>query len=112
MIATERAITQSAYALKVISRMAIQARTRLAGRVLTALGLVLVAAGFLAAFSVIGVVLFCAGVIAAAQGIFLLRVRSSTALVRGLLETIGIVIALAMLGGLLWWSGATVIGGE
>jgi len=92
--------------------MAIQARTRLAGWALAALGLVLVASGFLAAFSVIGAVLFYTGVIAAALGIFLLRVRSSTALVRGLLETIGVLIALAMLGGLFWWSVATVIGDD
>ena len=92
--------------------MTTQADTRLAGWALTTLGLVLVATSFAAAFSVIGVVLFSAGVIAAPLGIFLLRVRSSAALVRGLLETIGILIALAMLGGLLWWLGATVIGGE
>jgi len=85
---------------------------RPAGWVLTVLGLTLVAASFVAAFSVIGVILFSVGVIAVPLGIFLLRVRPSTSLVRGLLEAIGIVIALAMLGGLLWWSGATVIGGE
>ena len=92
--------------------MAIQTRTTLAGWALTTLGLALVGIGLLAAFSVIGAVLFSAGLIAAPLGIFLLRVRSSTALVRGLLETIGILIALTMLGGLLWWSGATIIGGE
>ena len=85
---------------------------RPAGWVLIVLGLALVAASFAAAFSIVGVILFSAGAIAALLGIFLLRVRSSTALVRGLLETIGIVIALAMVGGLLWWLGATVIGGE
>ena len=92
--------------------MTIQADTKLAGWALTTLGLVLVGIGLLAAFSVIGAVLFSAGLIAAPLGIFLLRLRSSAALVRGLLETIGILIALAMLGGLLWWLGATVIGGE
>jgi len=92
--------------------MTIQADTRLAGWVLTALGLFLVAAGFLAASSGIGAVLLYAGAIAAPLGVFLLRVRSSNALVRGLIETVGIVIALAMLGGLSWWLGATVIGGE
>lgn len=85
---------------------------RPAGWALTALGVVLVVAGFLAAFSVIGAVLFYAGVIAAAVGIFLLRVRSSRALVRGLLEAIAILIALTVLGGLLWWLGAAVTGGE
>lgn len=85
---------------------------RLVGWALTTLSLVLVATSFAAAFSVIGAVLFSAGLIAAPLGIFLLRVRSSAALVRGLLETIGILIALAMLGGLLWWLGATVIGGD
>ncbi len=85
---------------------------RLVGWVLIVLGLTLVATSFAAAFSVIGVILFSAGVIAAPPGIFLLRVRPSTSLLGALIETIGIVIALAMLGGLLWWSGATVIGGE
>ncbi len=85
---------------------------RSAGWALTALGLVLVATGFLAAFSVIGAVLFCAGAIAAPLGIFLLRVGPATSLLGALIETIGIVIALAMLSGLLWWLGATVIGGE
>ena len=85
---------------------------RPAGWALVVFGLALVVASFAAAFSVIGAILFFAGVITTPLGIFLLRVRPSTSLVRGLLETIGIVIALAMLGGLLWWSGATVIGGE
>ncbi len=85
---------------------------RPAGWVLIVLGLTLVATSFAATFSIIGAILFSAGVIATPLGIFLLRVRSSASLVRGLLETIGIVIALAMLAGLLWWSGATVIGGE
>ncbi len=92
--------------------MTIQADTRLAGWVLAALGLTLVAAGFLAAFSVIGVVFLYAGAIAAPLGIFLLRVRSSASLLGALIETIGIVIALIMLSGLMWWSGARIIGGE
>ncbi len=92
--------------------MTIEAEMRPASWVLIVLGLILVGTGFLAAFSVIGAILFSAGAIAAPLGIFLLRVRPSTALVRGLLETIGILIALAMLGGLLWWLGATVIGGD
>ena len=92
--------------------MTIQADAKPAGWALTTLGLALVGIGLLAALSVIGAVLFSAGLIAAPLGIFLLRLRPSTGLVRGLLETIGILIALAMLGGLLWWLGATVIGGE
>lgn len=92
--------------------MTIQAEMRPAGWVLIVLGLILVGTGFLAAFSVIGVVLFLAGAIVTPLGIFLLRARPSISLVRGLLETIGILIALAMLGGLLWWSGATIVGGD
>jgi hypothetical protein len=85
---------------------------RPAGWALTALGLALVAAGFLAAVSIVGAIFIYDGVVAAAVGIFLLRVRSSAVLVRALLETVGILVAVAMLAGLLWWLGATVIGGE
>ena len=92
--------------------MTIQADTRLAGWALTTLGLVLVATSFAAALSLIGLILFYAGAITAPLGIFLLRVGPSTSLLGALIETVGIVVALIMLSGLLWWSAATVIGGE
>ncbi len=92
--------------------MTMQTHTRLAGRVLTTLGLFLVATSFAAAFSSIGLILFYAGVITTPLGIFLLRVRPSTAWLRSLLETVGILIALVMLSGLLWRLGASVLRGE